>query len=455
MDKMNRRRFLKNSVGAAIGTVAVGAATMKKATAGAPAPRTMSPNEKVIVGVMGLGGRGTYLSRQFARTPDVEVAYLCDANSNILQDRVKAVEQAQGKAPRIVSDFRRILEDRDVHALVVATPDHWHAPATILACQAGKDVYVEKPASHSIWEGRKAVEAARKYQRIVQLGTQNRSAAYVQHAIDYLRSGGLGSIHLVRVINMNARSPIAAKPDSDPPKGFDYDMWLGAAPMRPYNAGRVGRWNWFWDYSGGDIINDAVHQMDMARWVVGRPYPKAVTATGHIHHFKDPGETPDTQIVTYEYDGLTLLFELALWNPCMKKVAPEERNKDQFPNWPFYAMKIEIYGTKGIMYLGRHSGGWQVFGPDWAGKPFEYGREAPVEHIQNFVDCVRSRKRPNADIEEGHLSTLLCHLGNISHRVGNRRLVFDGETERFVGDDEANKLVKRTYREPYVVPENV
>ena len=448
MAKMNRRRFLKDSVGATMSMAALSAAPS--------APRKkVSPNEKVIVGVMGLGGRGSYLSRQFARRSDCEVAYLCDARSDILESRAKPIFQASDKAPKLVSDFRKILDDPNVDAIIIATPDHWHAPATILACQAGKDVYVEKPASHSIWEGRKAVEAARKYERVVQLGTQNRSAAYVQHAIDYLRSGKLGDVHLVRVLNMNGRSPIAKSADSQPPKGFDYDMWVGPAPMRPYNAGRVGRWNWFWDYSGGDIINDAVHQMDMARWVIGQRHPKAVAATGHILSFKDPGETPDTQIVTYDFDGLTLLFELALWNPCMKKVAPEERNKDQFPNWPFYAMKIEIYGTKGIMYLGRHSGGWQVFGPDWEGKPFEYGREANEEHQTNFIECIRTRKRPNADIEEGHLSTLLCHLGNISYRVGNRRLVFDGATETFVNDDEANRLVKRTYRAPWGIREKI
>jgi len=448
MEKISRRWFLRDSLGAAVGAVALGAAESEP-------PKKISPNERVILGVMGLGGRGSYLARQFARRSDAEVAYLCDVRSSVLESRVQQVQQAQGKAPKLVADFRRMLDDRDVDAIIVATPDHWHSPATIFACQAGKDVYVEKPASHNIWEGRKAVEAARKYERVVQLGTQNRSAAYVQHAIEYLRSGKLGSIHLVRVLNMNARSPIAKSPDSDPPKGFDYDMWLGPAPMRPYNAGRVGRWNWFWDYSGGDIINDGVHQMDMARWVVGQRYPKSVTTTGNIHELKDPGEAPDTQIVTYEYDGLTLLFELALWNPCMKKVAPEDRDKDQFPNWPFYAMKIEIYGTKGIMYLGRHSGGWQMFGPDWKGEPFEYGREAPQEHMDNFVECVRTRKRPNADIEEGHLSTLLCHLGNISYRVGNRRLAFDSATETFIGDEEANRLVKRTYRPPWVIPEKI
>lgn len=435
-----------------MGVMAGAAATL----GAAPGPRPKeSANEKVIVGVMGLGGRGSYLARLFAGLPNVEVAYLADPKNTNLETNAKKIQQVSGKTPKIVSDFRRVLDDRDVNAVIIATPDHWHSPGTILACQAGKDVYVEKPASHSIWEGRKAVEAARKYERIVQLGTQNRSAPYAQHAIEYLRSGKLGDVHLVRVIAMNARSPIPKSPDAEPPKDFDYDLWLGPAPMRPYNAGRVGRWNWFWDYSGGDIINDAVHQLDMARWAIGKTHPKAVVASGHIFHFKDPAETPDTQTVTWEYDDMAMVFELALWNPVMKKVPAEERNKDQFPNWPFYAMKIELYGTKGIMYLGRHSGGWQVFAPDWKGEPFEYGREGVPVHMENFIDCVRSRKRPNADIEEGHLSTLLCHLGNIAHRVGNRRLVFDSATESFVNDAEANRLVKRAYRAPWVVPDKV
>jgi len=446
MKRISRRRFVAGSLGAATGAAAFGFTRRS---------RVLSPNERIAVGVMGIRGRGSFLSRQFARRPDVEVLYLCDVDSNLFASRSKAVEQAQGRPPKTVTDFRRILDDPSVDALVVATPDHWHALATVLTCQAGKDVYVEKPASHNVWEGRKMVEAARKYKRVVQLGTQNRSASYVRDAIEYIRSGKLGDVHLVRVLNMKTRGPIPPRSDSPVPKGFDYDRWLGPAPMRPFNTNYVRRWNWFWDFSGGDIINDGVHQMDIARWIVGRPYPKSVSTTGGIFHFHDAGQTPDTQVVTFEYDGLTLLFELTLWTPYMKKTPMDIRMSDKFPNWPFSSTKIEIYGTKGVMMLGRHGGGWQVFGPDWRGETKEYGREPTAEHIENFIRSIRSRKRPNADIEKGHLSTLLCHLANISYRVGNRKLLFDPAAERFVNDPEADRLLKRTYRKPWVVPEKV
>jgi predicted dehydrogenase len=277
----------------------------------------------------------------------------------------------------------------------------------------------------------------------------------MQHAIEYLRGGNLGDVRLVRVMNMKTRPGIPGRPDAPAPKGLDYDRWLGPAPQRPYNPNVTGRWNWFWDFSGGDIVNDGIHHMDLARWVIGKPYPKSVVTTGGNLHFDDAAETPDTQVVHYEYDKLILEFEMTLWTPYIKKIPMDIRNGDRFPNWPMCATRIEVYGTKGMMMIGRHGGGWQVFLDDEKGEPFEYGREPSVEHVENFVQCVRSRKRPNADIEEGHLSTLLCHLGNISYRVGNRRLHFDAKTETFIDAPDANRLVKRTYRKPYVVPETV
>jgi len=447
MKAINRRMFLKNSVSAG----AVAAVVLSSAR------RSAAASDKIIVGVMGIRGRGDFLARAFAACPEVEVAYLSDVDSRLFEPRAKAVEAAQGKKPKTVQDVRRILDDPEVDALVIATPDHWHALATIWACQAGKDVYVEKPASQNIWEGRKMVEAARKYGRIVQLGTQSRSAPYVRNAIEFIRAGKLGKVHMVRVLNMKTRGVLQEKPDEPIPEGVDYDMWLGPAPKRPYNANRFhgGCWNWFWDFSGGDIINDGVHQIDLARWAVGDDYPKSVFTTGGIFHFKDGGETPDTQIVTYEYENLTMVFELTLWTPYMKKTPQEIRDSDRWPNWPFSATKVEVYGTDGFMYLGRHGGGWQSFGPDWEEGPYEYGRDPFRHHLENFLNCLRSREKPNADIETGHLSTLLCHLGNISHRAGNRKLVFDGTTESFVGDEDANRYLKREYRPPYVVPEKV
>ena len=448
-EPMTRRRFLRTSTGAALG-VAVGATVLPSAG------QVLGANEKLVVGVMGCGGRGQELARHLAQRPEVEIAYTSDPDSGRAEQAAKAVEGLQGKRPQTTQDFRRILDDKDVDALVSATPDHWHALATIMACQAGKDVYVEKPASHNIWEGRKVVEAARKYNRVVQVGLQNRSAPYVRAAIDYLRAGKLGEVHLVRVLNMKTRSAVPAQPDGPVPEGVDYDLWLGAAPLRPFNPNHFHySWHWFWDYSGGDIINDGVHQMDLARWIMGLKYPKSVYATGGKYAYDDAQETPDTQHVLFDYDKLTMTFELTLWTPYMKKIPPEVRDSDLLPDWPFCATKVEVYGTKGLMMMGRHGGGWQVFGLDDQEVARQPGRQALKEHFDNFFECIKSRQRPNGDIEEGHMSTVLCHLGNISYRVGCRKLQFDAASETFGDDKEANRLVKRTYRKPWVVPEKV
>jgi predicted dehydrogenase len=327
-----------------------------------------------------------------------------------------------------------------------------------MACQAGKDVYVEKPASHSIWEGRKMVEAARKYKRVVQVGAQNRSNDNVVTAREYAHSKEFGDIHMVRVLNSKERTTIGKKPDQPkPPEGVDYDMWLGPAPMRPFNENHFHyAWHWFWAYSGGDIINDGVHQIDMARWVVGQKYPKSVVAAGGVYFFNDDQETPDTHTVNWEFDGLLMVFEQALWAPYLKKTPLELRDIDGIPNWPFNGTRVEVYGTKQFMFLGRHGDGWQVFDADGRPVKTEPGQFSPsnVKHSDNFIECIRTRNLPNADIEELHLSTLLCQYGNIAYRVG-RRLHIDPQTEGFINDADANALVKRQYRDPWVVPENV
>jgi predicted dehydrogenase len=328
---------------------------------------------------------------------------------------------------------------------------------TVWACQAGKDVYVEKPASHSLWEGRKMVEAARKYKRVVQLGTQTRSGEYTHKAVEFLRAGRIGDVHLVRVFNMKNRPPVEPKDDCPVPDGVDYEKWLGPAPLRPFNPNHFHyTWHWYWDYSGGDIINDGVHQIDAARMLIGRTSPRAVTATGGKLALKDAQETPDTQIVAWEFDDdLIMTFELTLWTPHMQKTPWDYRDTDGFPDWPFNATQIEVHGTKGMMRFGRHGGGWQAWNPDGEEIGNAPGRHPHTAHIDNFFDCVRSRRRPNADIEEGHLSTVLCHLGNIAYRTGGGRLQFDGKTERFVDNRQADRLLKRTYRHPWIVPDEV
>jgi predicted dehydrogenase len=356
----------------------------------------------------------------------------------------------------VTTDFRRVLDDKSVNAYFNCTPDHWHALGTILACQAGKDVYVEKPASHSPWEGRKMVEAARKYKRIVQLGTQTRSGEYTQAAVDYLRSGKLGKVHLVRVLNMKQRENIGRKPMTPKPDGVDYDMWMGPAPMRSFDPNRFHySWNWYWDYSGGDIINDGVHQVDAARLLLGKDYPQSVHATGGQFYFTNDHECPDTQVVTWDYDDATMVFEMTLWSPYMKKMPWELRDTDDYPNWTFDGMRIEVFGEKGLMMFERHGGGWQVFDTGEKVIAQQNDHHPHVPHIKNFLKCIETRERPNADIEEGHRSTLLCQIGNISYRLGGRKLVFDDKSETFVNDTEANSYLKRTYREPWVVPEEV
>jgi predicted dehydrogenase len=447
---ISRRGFLDQSIKGGV-SVALGAAGVRAAS------KAVAPSDKVVVGMMGVGGRGTFLTQLFASRPDVEIAYICDVNAKRLPGAVKVVEDKKGKRPKTVGNFQRMLEDKDVNAIVCATPPHWHSLATVLACQAGKDVYVEKPASHDIWEGRKMVEAARKYNRVVQVGMQNRSSSYGGTARELIQSGKLGSIHLVRVYNMLNRGPVQRTPDTAPPEGLDWDMWLGPVPWRPYN--RIYLRGALWDFNGGLITDDGVHQLDLARRVVGVSLPKSVYHAGGNLFFKDIAETPDTSIVAYEYDGLVLEFEETWWTPYMIKIPNDVRESTtQFPDWyPFIGTRIEIHGSEGMIILGRHGGGWQLF--DRKGNKIASDKQThsamQEAHVGNFISCIQNRKRPNADVEDGHISAALCHMANISYRVGNRKLVFDKTKETFVDDNQANQYLKRTYREPWVMPENV
>lgn len=454
-DEIDRRRFLHDTTATGL-ALAAGAATVAM-----PRPaRAVSANDKVNLAVVGLRGRGSALAPNFASRKDCVVSTLCDCDTRQFADRSKAVEAAQGRAPKTEQDIRRVLDDKSIDAIVVATPDHWHALATVWGCQAGKDVYVEKPVSHSPWEGRKMVEAARKYNRIVQVGTQNRSAAYNMRAKEYIDSGKLGQIHMVRVYNQKEWGNVAPVADGQAPEGFDYNLWTGPAPEAAYNANYHNGWNHFWRFSGGDIINDGVHQMDLARWMIGHDYPSSVYCVGGRYATQGAFETPDTQMALYEFPNLVLSFELTLYTPYMIKSDMDLRNsKDMFPYWPQNAERIEIYGSQGLMYLGRHGCGWQVFERPHQRKPVmvaqEKGPFPDPEHQQNFIDCIKSRQKPNADIEEGHRSTLLCQLANISYRLGGQKLQFDRETERCTNSEAANALMKREYRKPFEIPEQV
>lgn len=437
--RCNRRRFLQSSA-----TLATAAAVWPGTAFGA--------NEKVVIGFMGLGGRGSGLLRMFAEREDVEIAWLCDADQRRLAGPKRVVEDAKRGSPKLAQDFRQMLEDKRVQAVVNATPDHWHGLGTILACQAGKDVYVEKPLSHNLREARRMIDAARKHGRVVQLGTQSRSAPYLRDAAEAIRSGMLGDVLIVRVFNtlpLSLHRPLVEQPV---PEGLDYDLWCGPAPKLPYSPNRV--WLDYWEYSCGAVAGDAVHQLDLARALIGDPpAPKTVCHAGGVNALRDDREIPDTQFVTFEYGRLTLLLEAALWTPYMKKTPIAVRDTDGYPDWPFNGTRIEVLGTKAFMYYGRHGDGWQVFDADGkqiAGAP---GKQSDHEHIANFIECIRSRARPTSDVEQGHYSTLLCHLANASFRSGNKKLEFDPVTESFPQTPEANRFLGRTYREPWKLPE--
>ncbi len=452
---LSRRQFLKHSKRTTLG-LAAGVTILRTAQSVRAAPA----NEKLIFAAVGIGGRGSHLARGFVERGDCQYAYFADVDIRRAGAAAEGFGQFQGDAdPKPVQDFREVLDDKSVDAVISATPDHWHAPSTVWACQAGKDVYVEKPASQSCWEGRKMVEAARKYNRVVQLGTQNRSAPYNMAARKFIEEGRMGTIHMCRIYNQKLWGNRPAVPDSDPPEGLDWDMWNGPAPEHRYNATLHRGWHHFWRYSGGDIANDASHQIDLARWLCGVTYPKQVCSMGGRFASEGALESPDAQFAIYECDNMVVSFELTLYTPYMLKTDGVLRDSDMLPYWPQNATRIELYGTEGVMYVGRHGGGWEFYVRPSDRKPvvrdFMYGRFPDPEHKEDFVARVRDRGRPTADIEEGHLSALWIHYANMSYRLGGERLVIDPETEHVVGNDAAMALFRREYRAPYVIEDEV
>ena len=449
MKSLNRREFMKGSIGAATTFTVLSQA------------KSMAANNKVVLGIMGVGGRGRALLASLVKRADIKIKYICDADTRCYGPAAEIVIEGHDYKPKFVQDFRKMLDDPEIDAIVIATSDRWHALATIKACQARKDVYVEKPLSLCIWDGRKMVEAARKYNRVVQVGTQSRSAPYTDRALEYLRSGKLGDVRLARVFLMQESGPIHVADVQPVPEGLDYDLWCGPSPMLPY---RPGIWFWrLWDFYVGYIMADMVHQVDLARYLVEKTYPDTVCNAGGVYHFDDGREQPDTQFTTFEFGKLTMLFEASLWSPYMHRIV-HLKDTTKFPDWPFCATKVEICGTKGFMCFGRHGGGWQVFEGDPSVRQSKAVVSEPAklkfgsiidEHFEDFINCIRTRKKPKADVEEAHLSMLLCHLANISYRVGNRKLKFDGATERFVNDTEADKYLKANYRKTWIVPEEV
>lgn len=413
-----RRSFLQTSSILALGAYA-GHAGAQQAT---------SANDKITVGVMGLG-RGSSLASGFATLPGSEVAYLCDVDSRQLAKCSELIGKKQARAPQQVGDMRRILDDKSVDVLVCAAPDHWHAPATILGCAAGKHVYVEKPCSHNPREGELAVAAARKNDRVVQMGTQRRSWAGIREAIEKLHGGAIGRVILSRAWYNNRRPNIGHGKAAPVPEWLNYELWQGPAPEREYHDNYVHyNWHWFWHWGTGELGNNGVHALDVCRWGLDVDYPTRVTAGGGKYRHDDDQETPDTHIVTYDFGDKSITWQGLSWSPR------------GFENEMF---GMTFHGDNGTMVLTGN--GYIIY--DMMNKEVSKGTgdASDNSHLQNFLTAIREHKRPHADIEEAHQTTLLCHLGNISWRVG-RTLNCDPKNGHIQNDDDAMKLWSREYR---------
>jgi predicted dehydrogenase len=415
-------------------------------------------NDKVVLALIGAGGRGTQVILSMQKcVPGVEIKYVCEVDEERGGRAIEELEKQQGIRPVRINDMRKAFDDKDIDAVVICTPEHWHALATIRACQAGKDVYVEKNISLTINEGRKMIEAAAKYGRIVECGFQNRSAPYNIKAKEYIQSGKLGKIALIKAYCMlPGNKPWIYKEDEPVPSGLDWDQWLGPAPVVPYNVSRHKGYNEFWAYSCGLPLADCCHVIDLARMVTGDPgHPQSVYCAGGRVLYDDRREIPDNQTITYDFGGIPITVEASIYGEYLSKASPEIRYGDLFPNWPFNSDRMEIYGTEGMMYLGRHGAGWQVLGKNSEVVAQEYGYFPDESHQQNFIDCIRTRRVPNSSIEQGHMSATLVHLANLSYRVGKKQLFFDSKTEKVINSDEANELSKGSYRENYRIPDTV
>lgn len=427
---IERRNFIKTGIAA--GAVLASASST-----------VLGANDRIRVALIGAGRQGRGDMRTFARNPDVQIVGVCDVYAPHID---QAIKDGKLEGVKTYKDFRQVLDSKDVDAVIIGSPDHWHALQTVAACQAGKDVYVEKPISVTIAEGRKMVEAARKYNRIVQVGTQQHSGDHYQKAKEIISSGRIGKVSFVRTWNFGNAAPegIGNPADSAPPEGLDWDMWLGPAPMRPFNLNRWGvhpdRWSsfrWFWDYAGGMMTDWGVHHLDIVQMVMGVEAPLTITAMGGKYGLKDNRETPDTLLVTYEYPGFICTYE------------NRECNAQQLAGNGY---GISFHGTNATLYINRN---YLEITPE----KVERGKKPEVVkvenknnqgqvHARNFLDCIKSRQLPISDIEIGHRSTSTCLLGNVALRSG-RRVVWNAKTEKIESDSAAAKYLTREYRKPW------
>jgi len=496
MSHLNRRQFLGRSVAAGIGaSFAIGGTKSSG--------RVIGANDTIRIGVAGLNGRGGSHVDAFAGTKGVEITYLIDPDNTTFKKHLKTIKDRGGSTPKTIADVRRALDDKELDAISIATPNHWHALMTIWGCQAGKDVYVEKPASHNVHEGRIAVEAARKYGRIVQHGTQSRSSGAWAQVAAAVKSGKYGKLNVSRALCYKPRASIGFKPDSATPENIDFNLWTGPAPEHPFNKNLVHyNWHWFWDFGNGDIGNQGVHEMDKARWLIpGATLPKSVISVGGRLGYKDQGQTANTQIAVLDYGDAQLIFEV-------RGLPTSDYRGEKIGNFAHLDEgTITVLPDKKEKNKVVQKGG-PVFIPKGSDKPeplpsFEASRgptDGKKDHFGNFLAAVRSRKTSdlNADILEGHYSAALCHLANISYRLGKPtpfsaktktfgdnkeaaeafermeehlksngvkleeatyqvgpKLAVDAKNESFVDNSEANALLSREYRKPFIVPESI
>ena len=424
MDRQqDRRNFLK--AGAAI------AATTSLVPSQLPlkAQDAQSPSEKVVIGIMGVNGRGKAIARNMMKQSNLEIGYICDVDSRASELTAKLVTKDQGKAPKVVKDFRKILDDKDIDVLVCAAPNHWHAPATIMGCGAGKHVYVEKPCSYNPEEGEWSIQAARKNNRVVQMGTQRRSYPAIVKAVEKIHNGDIGDTLYSRTWYNNRRGTVGTGNKLPVPDYLDWELWQGPAARREYRNNIVHYdWHWHWHWGNGELGNNGVHGIDVARWGLGVTYPKRVVASGGRYRFDDFQETPDTLMVTMDFpEGKTITWEGLSWSP----LGPHDSR-----------FGVSFHGTEGSIVL-RGSGYTQY---DMQGKEVETetGAGGDDDHFADFLDAVRTGRRPNADIEKAHQSTLLCHLGNMAYRTGSV-INTDPQNGHVIDNPAAQELWGREY----------
>jgi predicted dehydrogenase len=468
--EINRRDFIKTTARTGAGLAALGGISFLSNP-----ERIFGASDRVRVAIVGLHGQGWAHVEQYSKMADVEIAAVCDVDENVMNGRVDQMEKMGMKKPATFVDLRKLLEDKSIDAISIATPNHWHSLQAIWGCQAGKDVYVEKPMCHNPWEGRQLVRAAEKYNRIVQHGTNSRSGQAIIEGMQKMQDGLIGDVYLSRGLCYKWRNTIGHAPEAPVPSGVHYDLWTGPAPLKPFTKNRFHyNWHWVWDTGNGDFGNQGIHELDVARWGLGVKYPNRIAAIGAHVMFDDDQTTPNVLNVAYHFDmpdGKTRLLEFEVRHWCTNHEAqigtpafgggevpvalgsaPQAKGK----KGPENTVGNIFYGSKGYLAMN----GYDSY-KSWIGEEQEPGPHASAggNNWANFIACVRSRKKEdlNAPIEEGLISCTLLHLGNASYRVG-RTLQFDPAKQEVIGDKEAASLLRdgdRGYRKPYVVPENV